>query len=91
MPGKADAGGNRIEETSQQRSCEDQRGATQGMAEILGGDGGRVTKDQTQKIVIPFLIILIFLASVLVILVPYCCLFCVPLNDMLNVSIGTFS
>ena len=31
------------------------------------------------------------LTSVQVMLVPYCCLFCVLSNDMLNVSIGTFS
>ena len=31
------------------------------------------------------------LTSVHVSLIPYCCLFCVPSNDMLNVSIGTFS
>ena len=29
--------------------------------------------------------------SVLVILVPYCCVFCVLSNDMLNISIGTFT
>ena len=33
----------------------------------------------------------LILTSVQVILVPYCCLFCVLSNDMLNVSIGTFS
>ena len=31
------------------------------------------------------------LASVQVILAPYCCLFCVLSSDMLNVSIGIFS
>ena len=43
------------------------------------------------KKVASFLITIFFLTSLQVILVPSCCLFCVLSNDMLNVSVGTFS
>ena len=31
-----------------------------------------------------------FIFSSIQVLIPYCCLFCVLLNDMLNIPIGTF-
>ena len=64
-----------------------------------GGEGWNLKiGPENPRIFVTFLIIITpppppppLLASALVFLVPYCCLFCVLSNTILNVSIGTFS